>query len=90
MYSPKIGWFWTANLLVLFNIENLILGARSDRIEHSAWRIACKIGGFDIDSFSPCALRLALCGMNLVLWVRILYFSTIHRNDTKHGFVWVF
>ena len=30
------------NGLKLFNIENLILRAKSDRIEHSAWRIAHK------------------------------------------------
>jgi hypothetical protein len=27
---------------IVFNIENLVLRARSDRIGHSAWRIAKK------------------------------------------------
>jgi hypothetical protein len=39
-----------------------------------------QIEGRDFDSFSLCALRLALCVMKAVqsrvLWVRILYFSS--------------
>ena len=33
---------WGERKTILFNIENLVLRARSDRIEHSAWRIAKK------------------------------------------------
>ncbi|MGD8687726.1 MAG: hypothetical protein PVH15_13225, partial [Syntrophobacterales bacterium] len=31
-----------AKTIRIFNIKNLVLGAKSDRIEHSAWRIAKK------------------------------------------------